>query len=351
MQAHFKTLQTVLFISLIVAATALFVWLVNDYLLSVFWASVFAILFYPLFQRLRTLVRGSASVASLLTMAIILCVVLIPTFILGSLVVNESRSLYDSLANNTISTERLVEYVGPLAAPLAQFGIEPAALEARAAVLLEDLGTRIAGYALSAGRTTVQIAIGTLLMLYVLFFALRDGERIMQRVMRALPLGNDKERMLFARFTAIVRAMFKGTFIIAIIQGALGGLLFAAVGIPSAVLWAFVMGVLALIPAVGPALIWIPAAFFLFTTGQVAEAVIVVIVGTVVIGLIDNVLRPILVAKDTAMSDVLVMLSVIGGITTFGIAGIIIGPVIAAFFLAMWQLFEHDYADELKRYG
>ena len=350
MHAHFKTLQTVLFISLIVAATALFVWLVSDYLLSVFWAAVFAILFHPVYERLCVTLRSTVA-ASVATIGVILAVVLVPAFILGSLVVGEGISLYQRVSDTNFSPEMLVTHVTPLLAPLEQFGIDISSLQTRFGEFAQAISARVGGYALDLGRATANVAIATLLMLYILFFALRDGKRIMRRVAHVLPLGSEKEEMLFERFVAIVRAMFKGTFIIALIQGAIGGVLFALVGIPSAALWAFVMAIFALIPAIGPALVWLPAAILLFLAGNVWQAVVVLVVGFTVISLIDNILRPVLVAHDTKMPDVIILLSVLGGLATFGVAGIIIGPVIAAFFLAMWQLFEHDYADELRQYG
>ncbi len=348
---HFKTLQTGLFISLLVAATTLFGWLIHEYILSIFWATVLAILFYPAYQRLYVYTKERAALASLLTIGFILIVVLVPLFILGSLVVKETVALYTQFAQDDGASSILLIQAQQLLVPLEQFGVDVPTIQNEVLTFAKSFSTQAGNYALEAGRATLQTVIATLLMLYILFFTLRDGKAIILRVQQALPLGNVKEEMLFRRFTAIVRAMFKGTFIIALIQGVLGGILFALVGVQGAALWAFVMGIFALIPAVGPAIVWLPVGLLLLFSGSVWQGVAVLAFGTIVISLVDNLLRPFLVAKDTEMPDVLILLSVLGGLTLFGIAGLIIGPVITAFFLSMWQLFEHDYATELKIHG
>lgn len=348
---QFKTLQTTLFISLLVAATALFVWLINDYIFAVFWAVVLAVVFYPFYKWVLRKMRGYSSFASLITIVFIVIVVVAPLYILGSLVAHEAISLYESFSQQDITSQSIMAQVRVVLQPLSQFGPEVNAMEQQVVSLVQSFSSRIGSFALDIGKATAGTVVGVLLTLYILFFALRDGEAIGKRIMQVLPLGDQKERLLFDRFVSIVRAMLKGSFIIALVQGLLGGILFAAVGFQAAALWGFVMGILSLIPATGTAIVWLPAGLFLIATGSVWKGIIVLAVGTFVIGLVDNLLRPILVAKDTAMPDVLVLLSVLGGITLFGVTGIIIGPVITAFFLSMWQLFEHDYEKELKKHG
>ena len=348
---QFKNLQTGLFILLLATATGLFGWLISGYIQPLFWAVVLTILFYPVHQRIYTYTKKRAGISALLTMAFILVVVLVPLYILGVLVTNEAIVLYNSFTQTNVSTTNLLSYVEVLLAPLSQFGINVTSIQTQLVTLLQNVSTHLGNYALDITRATANTFIATLLMLYILLFTLRDGASISTRIMEVLPLGDVKERMLFNRFVAIVHAMFKGTFIIALIQGAIGGILFMVVGIESATLWAFVMALFALIPAVGPAIVWLPVGILLIATGDLWQGIAVLAVGSTLISLIDNLLRPVLVAKGAAMPDVLILLSVLGGLTLFGIAGIIIGPVITAFFLSMWQLFEHDYAKELKKYG
>jgi len=348
---QFRALQSGSFFLLLAIATVLFVWLMSGYAHPLFWAIVLAILFRPLYVRFLNLCNGRASLASLLTIASIILIICFPIYLLGTLVANEAIQLYINLTQ--IDTQSLVfaKEFESLVAPLSQFGIDTQTALSKAIAFGQGVAAQIGSYALDIGRATLSTLISVAIMLYILFFALRDGDHIMQRISNVLPLGDDKERLLFGRFVSIVHAMFKGTFMIAILQGAIGGILFVIAGIPSAILWAVVMALCALIPAIGPALVWLPAGILLLASGSTWQGIMVLAVGFFVISLIDNLLRPVLVAKDAALSDVMILLSVLGGLSLFGIAGLIIGPVIAAVFVSMWQLFEHDYARDLKKFG
>jgi predicted PurR-regulated permease PerM len=171
---------------------------------------------------------------------------------------------------------------------------------------------------------------------------LRDGSALTKRIVDAIPLPPEQEPALFRKFTTAIRATIKGNILVAMAQGALGGLIFWLLGLPAPVLWGVVMGLLALLPAVGAALIWVPAAIYLLATGSVWQGVVLFIFGALVIGLIDNILRPLLVGKDTKMPDYVVLISTLGGLATFGLNGFIIGPVIAAMFIAAWDIFSES---------
>ena len=145
-----------------------------------------------------------------------------------------------------------------------------------------------------------------------------------------------------ARFTTVIRATIKGSILVAVLQGALGGLIFWLLGLHAPVLWGVVMGLLALLPAIGAALIWVPAAIYLLATGSIWQGVVLLMFGAFVIGLVDNILRPLLVGKDTKMPDYVVLISTLGGLATFGLNGFVIGPVIAAIFIAAWDIFSES---------
>ncbi len=201
----------------------------------------------------------------------------------------------------------------------------------------------VAQNALSVGQTTFQFLIQLGLMLYVAFFLLRDGRSLVEQMGRALPLGAEREALLFAKFAEVTRATIKGNLVVAIVQGALGWLIFELLGIPAAILWGVVMAVLSLIPAVGAALIWFPASLVLFGAGDWGGAVILLLYGTLVIGLADNLLRPILVGRDTKLPDWLVLISTLGGLVWVGVHGFVVGPLIAALFMVIWQIFIRDF--------
>jgi predicted PurR-regulated permease PerM len=197
----------------------------------------------------------------------------------------------------------------------------------------------LATQAIAIGQGTAHIVVSFFLMLYLLFFFLRDGSELAQRLKAAIPLRTEQKRALFSKFTVVIRAMFKGTILVAALQGVLGGIIFWFLGVPAAVLWGVVMAFLSLLPAVGSALIWLPVALYLLATGAVWQGLVLIAYGALVIGLVDNLLRPFLIGMDTKLPDYVVLISTLGGIAIFGLNGFAIGPVIAAMFVATWDIF------------
>jgi predicted PurR-regulated permease PerM len=191
--------------------------------------------------------------------------------------------------------------------------------------------------ALSIGSITLELVVSFFVMLYLLFFLLRDGAALRRRARDAIPLSDDLQHDLSVNFTNVIRATIKGNIAVAIVQGALGGLAFWVLGIQGALLWAVLMAFLSLLPAIGTALVWVPVAIYLLATGDIWQGAALIAYGVLVIGLVDNVLRPILVGKDTKMPDYVVLLSTLGGMAVFGFNGFVLGPIIAAMFIAVWD--------------
>jgi predicted PurR-regulated permease PerM len=183
-------------------------------------------------------------------------------------------------------------------------------------------------------------------MLYMVFFLLRDGGEIGRRVRRSIPLDEEHKNLLLAKFTTVVRATVKGNIAVALVQGALGGLIFWILGIEGVVLWGALMAFLSLLPAIGASLVWIPAALYFLAIGAIWKCVILVAFCVGVIGLVDNLLRPILVGKDTKMPDWVVLVSTLGGMALFGINGFVIGPLVAALFMASWDIYARSEQGE-----
>jgi predicted PurR-regulated permease PerM len=206
-------------------------------------------------------------------------------------------------------------------------------------------GQLIATQALNIGQNTFDFVVSFALMLYMLYFFMRDGAALSKTVREALPMARPHTHFLLNKFTNVIRATVKGNVAVAAVQGALGGLAFWALGVQGALLWAVLMAFLSLLPAVGAALIWLPVAIYFLATGHVWEGVALIVFGVVVIGLVDNVLRPILVGKDTQMPDYIVLMSTVGGMALFGVNGFVIGPVVAALFMATWDLFASSNED------
>jgi len=204
---------------------------------------------------------------------------------------------------------------------------------------LRQISQFVATQALAIGQNTLDLVVSFFVMLYLMFFLLRDGAGLSRRVRDAVPLNDAHKRDLTAKFATVVRATVKGNVVVAVVQGALGGIAFAVLGIHAALLWAVLMAFLSLLPAVGAGLIWVPVAIYFLVTGVVWKGLALIAYGVLVIGLVDNVLRPVLVGKDTKLPDYVVLISTLGGMALFGLNGFVIGPVIAAMFMAVWDLF------------
>src|SRR5690606_6398743 len=189
------------------------------------------------------------------------------------------------------------------------------------------------------GSNTFQFLVSLAIMLYLLFFLLRDGTELARYCRELVPLSEDQKTHLLRKFTTVVRATVKGNIAVAAVQGALGGIIFFILGIHAALFWGLLMAILSLLPAVGASLIWAPVAIYFFATGSLMQGVILTAFGVFVIGLVDNILRPILVGKDTKIPDYIILISTLGGISLFGLNGFVIGPLIAAIFMACWDLF------------
>jgi predicted PurR-regulated permease PerM len=167
--------------------------------------------------------------------------------------------------------------------------------------------------------------------------------------MQVSPIGSKYEIMLYKKFTETASATIKGTILVGGIQGAIGGIMFAIAGIDSALIWGIFMVFFSIIPGVGPLIIWFPAAIFLILTGSIWQGIFIILVGTFVIGTIDNLLRPLFVGKDSEMHPLLILLSTLGGIALFGLSGFLMGPIIAALFVSFWEIYEEFYHKELSK--
>ena len=187
----------------------------------------------------------------------------------------------------------------------------------------------------------------TVTMLYTMFYFLMDGEQLLRRILYYLPLEGADERLLLDKFTSVARATLKGTAVIGILQGGLAGLAFVVTGVPNAAFWGAIMAMLSIIPGVGTALVWGPAALMLALNGQFAAAIGLTVFCAAVVGTLDNVLRPVLVGKDTQMHELMIFFSTLGGILMFGIVGLMLGPIIAALFTAIWELYGLAFQDVL----
>lgn len=336
---HAMREHPLLFITLLSAVTLAFVGLLTTIFYPLFWAMVLAIVCTPLYLRIRAYVR-SETFAALSTLLVAFLCILVPTSILGTLLAQEARTAYNALnETGTVQGYALIHTSDIWLAHVESYGIPTDSLRTTITESAKNISAAVATHAVSIGRATASTFLSVCIMLYVLFYLLRDGSRIGAALKQAFPLDDNDEQFLFNRFAEMTRAMFKGTIIVALAQGIIGSALFFVAGISSPLLWGLVMALLAIIPGVGPALVWVPAGILLLITGALWPALVVLGGGAVLVSYADNVLRPMLIGRDTGMPDVLVFVSVIAGLSVFGITGLVIGPTLAALTLAFWELY------------
>ena len=339
------------FLLLLVAAISVaFLAMVREFVLTILLAATFTGLSYRVYLRLLRVLGGRTSLAAVATLALVLLLGLAP--LLGVLGAGANEAL------------RMTETVGPR---LTQLIKEPTAADAQLQrvpgysyvapyreEILTKVGELLGGASafvfdvLSATtRATALFVFHTCVLLYAMYFFLTGGPALLRSVMAYVPLADvDKQRML-EKFVSVTRATLKGTLLIGAAQGLLGGVAFWAVGIEGPIFWGTVMTVLSIIPGVGGALVWVPAVIFLAATGEPWKGAGLAAFCAFVVGSIDNVLRPILVGRDTQLHELLIFLSTLGGLMFFGASGFILGPVLAALFVTVWDMFGIAFQREL----
>ncbi len=332
------------FLLLLTVVSIAFGWIVWPFLGAVFWGTVLAILFAPLYRRLLVVMRGRRNLAALATLVLCLVIVILPLTVITASLVQEGVSFYQKLQSGELHfgtyfqqvINTLPRWVVDL---LNRFGFgNISALQEKLSVGVMEGSKFIATQAFTIGQNTFEFVISFGIMLYLLFFLLREGSTLSRRIKLAIPLSMEHQQYLFSKFITVLRATVKDNIALAALQGGLGGVIFWILDIQGPILWGVLMAFLSLLP-IGAALIWAPVAIYFLVTGETWSGVILIAFGVLVIGLINNILRPALVGKDTQMPNYVVLVSTLGGITIFGLNGLIIGPAIAAMFIAAWDLF------------
>ena len=324
--------------------------LIQPFLMPVFWAVVLAIVFNGLHVWLKRKFPERPMLAATLTTLTITLTVLLPLSLFVLAVIKEAASLVQLYESGELDPTLLISWFEertPAARLLADdYGVDFNQIRDGIQTGVATAGQWLANQALNFGQNFLGLAVDFFLMLYFLWFFLKDGKVIVDYIVRALPLGDRDEIALFDRFATVSRATLKGTLIVAAVQGTLGGLLFWFLGIDGALFWGVVMTLLSLLPVGGAALVWVPAAIIMAVQGSYGKAIIIVAFGALAIGLVDNLLRPLLVGRDTKMPDYLVLIATLGGIAAFGLAGFVIGPVVAALFLTVWEMMMREFQEQ-----
>lgn len=335
------------FAVLVVAASIAFLWLIAPFYSAILWAVILAILFDPLKQALDRQTPGRPGLSATLALLVCICFVVAPGSVILGLLSHEAATAYEKISTRDWDPASLLDQAKSVAPPFVN--------DLLAALHLGDLRSALTSYlggfthglasgALIIGQGAGAFVLNLALMLYLLFFLFRDGPGLISAIREASPLSPRHTEMLLERFIAVARATVRGSAIVALIQGLVAGGMFWAVGVEGALLWGVVMTFLSLLPAIGAALVWVPVAIYLALGGFYAKAILLASVCAVANTAIDNLLRPPLVGKGVRLPDYAVLISTIGGLAAFGVNGLVIGPLIAALFVAVWSLFVDERA-------
>jgi predicted PurR-regulated permease PerM len=338
---------------LVLVVSALFIAVAWPFLKPLLLGAMLAGLCRPFYRWLAALLRGRRSLASFLTIVVLFFVVAGPVSAFLGIVVNQALNVsnqaipwvqehfgsagtfnvhdwlvlrFPALADYIPPQEQIVKSVGTAAKSTGGFLVAAASR-------------------MTAGTAT--FLLNLFVMLYAMFFFLRDGVAILEKIFFYMPLSHEDEARMLERLTSVTRATIKGTLLIGLLQGTLAGIGFAVAGIDGAAFWGTIMVLLSIVPGIGAALVWVPAVIYLFVSGQTLAGTLLTIWCAAVVGTIDNVLRPSLVGKDARMPDLLILVGTLGGLFLFGPIGFIVGPIVCGIFLTAWDIYGAAFRDIL----
>ncbi len=336
---------------LVLGITLLFLWMIQSFIAPLFLAAIFSGLMTPLYRRVAKLLGGRETVAALLTLFFAVTIIVVPLSIFLGILVNEARQVTETvvpLVQHELAEPRDLDSVIPQWFPLRERILES---RVQIADKIGESAGKAGGYLVktlsAATQGTANFLLDLFIMLYAMFFFLLQGRAIVDAFLGSIPMARADQELLLERGVSVTRAMIKGTMVIGALQGGLAGIAFWAVGIEGPVFWATVMAVTSLIPGIGVALVWVPAAIYLFVVGKTVAGVGLTLWCALVVGSVDNLLRPRLVGHDTKMPDLLILLSTLGGLGFFGPIGFIVGPIVAALFMTVLGLYRIAFAEFL----
>ena len=341
---------------LLVVISAAFLQMIRGFIVTVLMAAIFSGLAHPLYRRVLHLVRGRRATAAVLTLLVILLVVVTPLVVFMGIVATEALDISQSVTPWVRQHIREPSRLGQLLERLPYADQIQAQFQAYSTQIIEKMGElagRVSSFLVNslsaATRGTVGFLFQLFVMLYAMFFFLAGGRQVLDSGLRYVPLPEADKELMVDKFVSVARATLKGTFVVGVVQGGLAGLALAVVGIQGATFWGTLMVALSIIPALGTAIVWVPAVVYLFAVGKTASAIGLALWCSLVVGTVDNFLRPKLVGRDTKMPDLLILLSTFGGLSMFGIVGFVLGPIIAALFIAVWQIYGKAFGELLGK--
>ncbi len=340
-------------LSLVLLVSLVFFWMIRDFAITLVVAALAAGLARAPYRALAGVLGGRDGLAAGLVVLGTLLLVIGPLVGLLGMVAGQALEVAHSVTPWVQAQIDDPDQLTRAARRLPFFDSLEAVLPDRekllegAAKAVRGLSSTLVGGVAAAGALTARFFLQLFIFLYSMFFFLIGGRAILDQILYYAPLDEDDEALVMERFLSVTRATLKGSLVIGAIQGLLAGLAFWACGIQGAAFWGTIMMVLSVIPGIGAPLIWVPAVLYLYASGSAIPATLLLVWCGGLVGSIDNVLRPRLVGGDAKMSDLLILLSTLGGITLFGAVGFVLGPIVAAVFVTLWEVYGRAFADYL----
>jgi predicted PurR-regulated permease PerM len=346
-----SSFNKVLILIIVLLVSVIFISMIRSFLMVILLAGIFSSIAQPLYRGFVRLFRGRKALSSFAALMVFLLIFLLPLAGLLGIVAGQAIKISQSVTpwiNQWVQTpSALRELIGRL--PFAEylFQYQHIILQ-KAGEMVGSVGTILFNNISSITVTTLYSIFLFFVFLYTMFFFIKDGQDILDKVLYYLPLPEGAEQRLLDRFTSVTRATIKGTLLIGAIQGSLAGFAFWMVGIDSALFWATVMTFLSVIPTVGAAGVWLPAVIILAVSGEYLKATGLLAFCAFLVGSVDNLLRPWIVGRDIQLHELLIFFGTLGGISMFGLLGFIVGPIVAALFVTIWQIYAENFKDFLS---
>lgn len=348
-----KSLNVSFFFSLFLLVGIAVFFIFQPFLTAIVAAAILTALFKRPYHFLEGVFRGHRGLSAFLTCLLVVMIIVTPLFLVLSLAINEASNLYTTVTQESTLQSTVEQFLKTVQnAPYANVLVDSVAFDQERLVAeVKNLSQNALSILQAAYQGVAHFVFWVFIMFFTLFYFLIDGKRALHALMQLSPLKNEHDKLLVSKFISISRATLKGTIVIGAIQGLIGGLAFWIAGVPSPAIWGIIMIILSVVPSFGTAIVWLPTGLILLALGHIWEGAFVLGIGAGVISLIDNILRPKLVGQDTQMHPLMVFFATIGGLSLFGLPGFIIGPIIIALFLALFEIYGIEFRDQLKEYN
>lgn len=348
-----RQLNVYFFFLLLIGAGVVVFFIFQPFLTAIVAAAILSILFKPMYHFCTRLFFGSEIAGSLAACIAVVFLIVTPIVVTLSLAVAEANNLYHTMAEARTLDEIVqgsARYMSER--PYTQYLFPEGTFDPeRVTEDIKRFSENALGILQAAYQSVTHLVFWVFVMFFTLFYLFIDGERAFAYLQRLSPLKNEHEKLLAGKFISISRATLKGTLVVGTTQGLLGGLAFWIAGVPSPAIWGLMMVLLAMIPLVGSALVWVPAGIILLLMGELWQGIFVLAFGFGIISVIDNIMRPKLVGKDSQMHPLMIFFAILGGISFFGLPGFVIGPILVSLFLALWEIYAIEFKTQLETYN